>query len=225
MEEPMLPPRPLRRVVLAPLVIVLAIAVIVLSPLIALLALTFGLVRRSRSGRAGRLRGVRLLVFALVWLTAETATLFMCLGLWLASGFGGRMHTEPFQSRHYAIMRWFLDVLYRTATGAFGLRVEVDEPELTAEEQAARLARPVRPRPPGQAERQGEEGDQRGKDDERDREDDHQRCQHQPAQQPGWEHGLLRPRRPDQSPASSARYRADAVYARSILAATPVMSR
>src|SRR5215470_2068417 len=136
----MLPPRLLRRVVLAPLVIALAVALLVLSPLLALLALAFSLVRRSRTGR---MRGVRLLFFAIVWLTAETATLFMCLGLWLASGFGGRMHTEPFQSRHYAIMRWFLDVLYRTATGAFGLRVEVDEPELTAEEQAARLARPV----------------------------------------------------------------------------------
>jgi 1-acyl-sn-glycerol-3-phosphate acyltransferase len=139
----MLPPRLLRRVVLAPLVIVLAIALVALSPLIALLALTFSLVRRSRSGRASRMRGVRLLLFALVWLTAETATLFMCLGLWLASGFGGRMHTEPFQSRHYAIMRWFLDAIYRTATGTFGVRVEVDEPELTAGEQAARLARPV----------------------------------------------------------------------------------
>ncbi len=139
----MLPPRLLRRVVLAPLVVLLAIALVVLSPLIALLALAFSLVRRSRSGRAARMRGVRLLLFALVWLTAETATLFMCLGLWLVSGFGGRMHTEPFQSRHYAIMRWFLDVIYRTATGAFGLRVEIDEPELTADEQAARLARPV----------------------------------------------------------------------------------
>ena len=136
----MLPPRLLRRVVLAPLVIVLAIALVVLFPLIALLAVTFGLVRRSPSGR---MRGVRLLLFALVWLTAETATLFMCLGLWLVSGFGGRLRTEPFQSRHYAIMRWFLDVIYNTATGTFGLRVEVDEPELTAEEQAARLARPV----------------------------------------------------------------------------------
>jgi 1-acyl-sn-glycerol-3-phosphate acyltransferase len=136
----MLPPRLLRRVVLAPLVIALAIALAVLSPLIALLAVTFGLVRRSPSGR---MRGLRVLLFALVWLTAETATLFMCLGLWLASGFGGRMHTEPFQSRHYAIMRWFLDAIYRTATGTFGVRVEVDEPEFTAEEQAARLARPV----------------------------------------------------------------------------------
>lgn len=136
----MLPPRLLRRAVLAPLVIVLAVALIVISPLIALLAVTFSLARRSPSGR---LRGVRLLLFALAWLTAETATLFMCLGLWLVSGFGGRMHTEPFQSRHYAIMRWFLDVIYNTATGTFGLQVEVDEPELTAAEQTARLARPV----------------------------------------------------------------------------------
>jgi hypothetical protein len=112
-----LPPRLVRRVVLAPLAIVIAIALVVLFPLLALLALAFSLVRRSGTGR---MRGVRLLFFALVWLTAETATLFMCLGLWLASGFGGRMHTEPFQSRHYAIMRWFLDLIYRTATSSSG---------------------------------------------------------------------------------------------------------
>jgi 1-acyl-sn-glycerol-3-phosphate acyltransferase len=136
----MLPPRPLRRAVLAPLVIVLAVALIVLSPLIALLTLTFSLARRSRSGR---MRGARLLLFALVWLTAETATLFMCLGLWITSGFGGRLHTEPFQSRHYAIMRWFLDLIYRTGTRTFRVGVEIEEPELTAGEKAARLARPV----------------------------------------------------------------------------------
>ena len=124
----MLPPRLLRRVVLAPLVIALAVALLVLSPLIALLTVTFSLVRRSPSGR---MRGVRLLLFTLAWLTAETATLFMCLGLWLVSGFGGRMHTEPFQSRHYAIMRWFFSVVYSTATGSSGLRAEVVEPVLT----------------------------------------------------------------------------------------------
>jgi len=145
----MLPPRLLRRSVLAPLVVVLAIALIALSPLIAILTLTFSLLRRSRPGRArqpgraGRLRGARLLVFALVWLTAETVTLFMCLGLWIASGFGGRLHTEPFQSRHYAIMRWFLDLIYRTGTRTFRVGVEIEEPELTSGEKAARLARPV----------------------------------------------------------------------------------
>jgi 1-acyl-sn-glycerol-3-phosphate acyltransferase len=136
----MLPPRLIRRLVLAPLAVVVAIALAVLFPLLALLALVFGAVGRSRPGR---MRVLRLLFFALVWLTAETVALFMCLGLWIASGFGGRLHTEPYQARHYGIMTWFLDRLYRSATRTFRVRVVVDEPELTAAEQAARLARPV----------------------------------------------------------------------------------
>ena len=136
----MLPPRPVRRIVLAPLAIVIAVAVVVLFPLLALLALVFSLAGLSRPGR---MRGLRLLCFALIWLVAETSALFMCLGLWIASGFGGRLATEPYQSRHYAIMRWYLDLVYRAATAMFGVRVEVDEPALTAGEQAARLAGPV----------------------------------------------------------------------------------
>jgi len=136
----MLPPRLIRRLVLAPLAVVIALAVVVLSPLLALLILGFGLLRRVRPARR---RGLRLLYFALIWLTAETAALFMCLGLWIASGFGGRLRTEPYQSRHYAIMQWYLDRIYHAATSTFRVRIEVDEPELTAEEQAARLARPV----------------------------------------------------------------------------------
>ena len=42
----MLPPRLVRRLVLAPMVIVIALGVIVLSPLLGLLALLFGLVVR-----------------------------------------------------------------------------------------------------------------------------------------------------------------------------------
>jgi 1-acyl-sn-glycerol-3-phosphate acyltransferase len=136
----MFPPRLVRRLVLAPLAIVVAVAVVVLFPLLALVTLIFGLAGLSRPGG---MRGLRLLCFALIWLIAETAALFACLGLWMASGFGGRLRTEPYQARHYAIMRWFLDLLYRAATRTFGLRVEVEEPELTAEERLARLARPV----------------------------------------------------------------------------------
>jgi len=136
----MLPPRLIRRLVLAPLVIVIAVAVALLFPLLAVLSMIVELISRSKPGR---MRGLRVLFFGLVWLFADTAALFMCLGLWIASGFGGRLHNEAFQTRHYAIMRWFLDLVYGAATSAFGLRVVVEEPELTAEEQAARLARPV----------------------------------------------------------------------------------
>jgi 1-acyl-sn-glycerol-3-phosphate acyltransferase len=157
----MVPPRLVRRIVLTPLLIVIAAAVVVLFPPLALLALAFGLARGSRPGhsgsaaprsappgqtrtsRLGRLRALRLLSFALIWLVAETAALFMCLALWITSGFGGRLRTEPYQSRHYAIMEWYLGRLYGAAVRTLGLRIEVHEPELTTGEQAARLARPV----------------------------------------------------------------------------------
>ena len=58
----MLPPRPVRRLVLAPLAVVIAVAFLVLFPLLALLALIFGAVGRSRPGR---MRALRLLFFAL----------------------------------------------------------------------------------------------------------------------------------------------------------------
>ncbi|HYK31022.1 MAG TPA: 1-acyl-sn-glycerol-3-phosphate acyltransferase [Streptosporangiaceae bacterium] len=135
----MLPPRLIRRLVLAPLAVVIALALVVLFPLLALLSLVFGVISR----RKGPSRALRLTFFALMWLFAESAVLFMCLGMWLASGFGGRLRTEPFQARHYAVMRWFLDTIYRAGHRAFGLRVEVDEPPPTEDELAARLARPV----------------------------------------------------------------------------------
>jgi len=120
----MLPPRLLRRLVLAPLAIVIALAVVVLSPLLAVLTLIFGL----RRLRPGRMRGLRLLYFALVWLAAEAAALFASLGLWVASGFGGRLRTEPYRSRHYAIMRWYLAKVSGAAERTLGLRVEIDGP-------------------------------------------------------------------------------------------------
>jgi 1-acyl-sn-glycerol-3-phosphate acyltransferase len=89
------------------------------------------------------MRNLRLVSFAVVWLTAEIVALLVLLGLWVISGFGGRLQTEPYQGRHYAVMRRFLDWLYRGAEWAFGLRVEVDEPELHAGQQGEPLANPV----------------------------------------------------------------------------------
>jgi 1-acyl-sn-glycerol-3-phosphate acyltransferase len=140
----MLPPILVRRLVLAPMVIVLALGLIVLSPLLFVLALLFGLAGLLR---AGRMRNLRLVSFMVVWLTAEIVALVMLFGLWIVSGFGGRLHTEAYQRRNYAIVRWFLDALYRGAERTYGLRIEIDEPELAGDELAAeelaRLTRPV----------------------------------------------------------------------------------
>src|ERR1700756_2305760 len=82
----MLPPRVVRRLVLAPMVIVLALGLIVLSPLLLLLALLFGLAGLLR---AGRMRNLRLVSFLVVGLTAEIVTLVLLFGLWIVSGVGG----------------------------------------------------------------------------------------------------------------------------------------
>src|SRR5260370_1135268 len=109
----MLPPRLIRRLVLAPLAIVVAIAVAVLFPLLAVLTWIVGLLRRPGTGRN---RPLRLLFFALVWLFADTSALFMCLGLWIASGFGGRPRAAPYQNPPYPVARWFLPPGHRAPT-------------------------------------------------------------------------------------------------------------
>jgi Acyltransferase len=132
-----LPPRFVRRLVFAPLVLLITVAALVLSPLLFLAAVI------TAPSRSGRRRALRLVWFALTWLAMESLALVACLGLWLASGFGGRLRTEPFLDRHYGLVRWFLATLFRRAIKVFHLRVEIEEPPATPEELAVRLTRPV----------------------------------------------------------------------------------
>jgi 1-acyl-sn-glycerol-3-phosphate acyltransferase len=133
----MLPPRIVRRLILAPLLLVITVALLLGLPFLIILAAA------ASPLLPGRWRALRLLWFALVWLALESVALFACLGLWVASGFGGRLRSEPYQERHYALMRWFLRTLFDVATHAFRLRIEIEEPELTRAEAVARLTRPV----------------------------------------------------------------------------------
>ena len=132
-----LPPRFIRRLVFAPLVILITVAAVVLSPLLLALAIL------ASPSRSGPRRALRLTWFGLTWLVMESAALVACLGLWLVSGFGGRIRTEASMDRHYALVRWFLATLFRRALKVFRLRVEISEPAATPEELAARLTRPV----------------------------------------------------------------------------------
>ena len=125
----MLPPRPMRRLALAPLVIVITAGLTVLTPLVALLSAAFNLVRaRTGPGRAPRSRALRVACLALAWSAGETAALTVLACLWIASGFGGRMRTESYQARHYEVMKWFLALIHRAAQRACGLRIRVTGP-------------------------------------------------------------------------------------------------
>jgi len=125
----MLPPTLIRRLALVPLVVVIAAGLVGLTPAVALLTAVFGIIRRRTSPeRVRRNRALRVVFLALTWAIGETTALTVLLCLWIASGFGGRLDTEPYRTRHYAVMGWFLDLIYRAARGACGLRVDVSAP-------------------------------------------------------------------------------------------------
>jgi 1-acyl-sn-glycerol-3-phosphate acyltransferase len=110
---------------MVPLAIVVAIALTGLTPAVAVLSAAFNLLRRGRAHRAPRSRLLRVTYLALAWSLGELAAMTALLGLWIASGFGGWLDTEPYQAGHYAVMQWFLDIVYRAAQRACGLRVSV----------------------------------------------------------------------------------------------------
>jgi 1-acyl-sn-glycerol-3-phosphate acyltransferase len=125
----MLPPTPIRRLLLVPLVVVIACALAALTPAVALLTAAFNLIsRRTRPERPRHSRLLRVTFLGLAWSAGETAALTVSLCLWLVSGFGGRLDTEPYQARNYAVIKWFLDLIYRAAGRACGLSVTVAGP-------------------------------------------------------------------------------------------------
>jgi hypothetical protein len=126
-----------RRLLFPPLVLLITVAVIVLSPLLLLLAAV------AVPSRPGRQRARRLLWFGLAWLVMECLALVACLGLWIVSGFGGRLRSATSVERHYGLVRWFLATLFARAVKVFRLRVQIEEPVATPAELAVRLTRPV----------------------------------------------------------------------------------
>jgi 1-acyl-sn-glycerol-3-phosphate acyltransferase len=141
----MLPPTPIRRLLLVPLVVLIAGAMAALTPPVALLSVAFSqLKRRTRPGRPRRSRLLRVIILGLAWSTGEIAALTVFLCLWLVSGFGGRLDTEPYQARQYGIMRRFLDLIYRVAGRTCGLSVTVAGPRQAVTRQAGpRSDRPL----------------------------------------------------------------------------------
>jgi hypothetical protein len=111
------PPKLVRRLVIAPLVVAVEVVLVLLSPLILLIALI-------ASPFTGGLRPLRAALIVLSGTTRHMVALFACLGLWVASGFGRRMATAPMQQAHYDLMRWFVSGLYATIVALARVRVE-----------------------------------------------------------------------------------------------------
>ena len=129
------PPKLVRRLVVAPLVVVVEALIVLLSPLVLLLALV-------ASPVFGGWRPLRAAVIVLSGLARHMAAILMCLGLWVASGFGRRMHTEALQQAHYDLMRWFVRGLHATIVALARVRIEVLESDVAGAVLTAR-DRPV----------------------------------------------------------------------------------
>lgn len=114
-----LPPRWLRRLLLAPGVVVLAATVVTTVPVWALLALA------ASPFVPGRLRPLRLLWIGLVYLVWDAAALIALFVLWAASGFGWRVRSPAFAQAHYRLAGWFLRVLFWQARWTLRLSIEV----------------------------------------------------------------------------------------------------
>ncbi len=114
-----LPPRPVRRVT-GPLLLGALVAAVLLLPALVLVAAVVSVFL------PGRWRALRLLGFALVYLTLEVAGLLAAAVLWVGTGFGRRMHTPASRRAHYTVLRLLLDVMMRAAQRLFALRLVTD---------------------------------------------------------------------------------------------------
>ncbi len=120
------PPKLVRRLLLAPLVALLELALLVISPVLVVVALLV-------SPLFGGWRPVRLLLIVLAGAAYHLGATLACLGLWPASGFGRRMQTNDMQRAHYAVMRWFVGGIYRAAVRLARVEVVFEDSEATHE--------------------------------------------------------------------------------------------
>jgi 1-acyl-sn-glycerol-3-phosphate acyltransferase len=114
------PPRWIRRLVLAPLVLAIAIALIGLSPawlLITALCSPFV---------SGFLRPVRVLWLITAYMVVEVLAIGAMFGMWVGSGFGWKIREPGFQRAHYRLCGAILRLLYRQAKWVLRLTVEIE---------------------------------------------------------------------------------------------------
>jgi 1-acyl-sn-glycerol-3-phosphate acyltransferase len=114
-----LPPRWLRRLVLAPAVLVLAVVLVTTLPLWLLLAAA------ASPLVPGRLRPLRVIWLGTFYVVWDAAALVCLFGLWLASGFGWRKRSPAFQRAHYILTGRFLRLLFWQARWTLRLRIDI----------------------------------------------------------------------------------------------------
>ncbi len=116
-----LPPKWLRRLLVAPLVAVLCLALIALSPFLLLIAAVVDVFV------PGNWRAVRMVTFGAFYLVMEVVGLVVLFLLWIGFGFGRQIDSERAKTVHFTFMRIWLGLMYMGVSGMFGLRIHIEE--------------------------------------------------------------------------------------------------
>jgi hypothetical protein len=117
-----LPPKIVRRVVVAPVVLAICVALVVLSPALLVLAGVIDLVLPGNDWRT-----LRLVAFCVAYLIFEVAGIVWMFVLWVASGFGLTIRSERMQALHYGFMKWQLKQVNGAARAFFRLRIFIED--------------------------------------------------------------------------------------------------
>ncbi len=116
-----LPPRVVRRLLIAPLVLALCLLILALAPVLLTAAALMDLVL------PGNWRTLRLVAYLEWYLVFEVLGLVAMFVLWLASGFGIFLQSPRIQAAHYTVWRWWLVGLDAASRRLFRLRVVIED--------------------------------------------------------------------------------------------------
>jgi 1-acyl-sn-glycerol-3-phosphate acyltransferase len=114
------PPKLLRRLVIAPLVALIELLLILASPALLLIAALV-------SPIFGGWRPLRMTAIVVACLAYHFGAMVACFGLWIASGFGLRSRSESMQRAHYRVMEWFVGGVYDVIVRLARVTVNVTE--------------------------------------------------------------------------------------------------
>lgn len=116
-----LPPPIVRRLVVAPLIFALCLALIAISPVLLVAAVLADLFL------PGSWRSTRLAIFGVVYLIFEVIGLLAMIVLWVAAGFGTRLRSQTAQEQHFKFMTWWLKQIYKACALLFGFRIHIED--------------------------------------------------------------------------------------------------
>jgi len=122
-----LPPRWVRRVVLAPALVLLAFVLLPVGLVLA--AFVGGVITWLLPGRLRLTRILWMATFYLIW---DATVVLAALGLWIGSGFGWAIHRPRFQRAHYVLAGRMLQVLFWQVRWSLRLTIEVQDADLGA---------------------------------------------------------------------------------------------